>query len=274
MQRPFFLFLFFIAFTANASAAAPHILTPALFPGQTVIVQFDEAPSRILFDAQLITAFPYRSEWRAAIPVPRSAHAGAHQLTMQVATTTIDRTVSVRRGRARTITFPVPKKLGITARELTKNLSTANNVINTSTAAVSETTRFSEPFGLPLKDNRMISSRFGEVRTTGSERIVHLGTDFAARKGSAVGAINAGVVVNAYADPVYGNSVIVDHGRGTYSLYLHLDTMRVTFGDSLKKGSVIGTVGDSGLASAPHLHLSVKINGISVDPLQFISAFR
>ena len=101
-----------------------------------------------------------------------------------------------------------------------------------------------------------------------------MGVDFDVPKGTAVRAINDGTVKNAYLDSIYGNSVIVDHGRGIYSLYLHLDSMSVKSGDTIEKGETLGFAGSSGLSSAPHLHLSVKINGVSVDPIQFVSAFR
>src|SRR3989344_6112118 len=85
--------------------------------------------------------------------------------------------------------------------------------------------------------------------------------------GAGVGAINAGLVRKAYVDAVYGNSVIVDHGQGIFSFYIPLDTIRVKEGAALKKGSLVGTVGNTGYAETPHLHLSIKINGVSVDPI-------
>jgi murein DD-endopeptidase MepM/ murein hydrolase activator NlpD len=155
-----------------------------------------------------------------------------------------------------------------------QSLASTNETVGVTVQKVTDTTRFSTPFALPLRDNRKISSPFAEVRKTGEERITHLGVDFDQPKGSLVAAINDGVVAKAYVDPTYGNSIYVDHGRGIYSLYLHLDTMRVKAGDVVKKGTIVGTLGESGLASAPHLHLSIKINGTSVDPLQFVGSFR
>ena len=89
-----------------------------------------------------------------------------------------------------------------------------------------------------------------------------------------MGAINGGIVRKAYFDSVFGKSVVVDHGQGIFSLYLHLNEIRVKEGDQIKKGHLIGTVGQTGYAISPHLHLSVKISGVSVDPLKFVSSFK
>lgn len=96
----------------------------------------------------------------------------------------------------------------------------------------------------------------------------------AAKKGSVIGAMNGGVVRYAGLDGTYGNMVVVDHGEGIYSMYLHLSKIAVKVGAAVKKGQLIGLVGDTGYATGPHLHLSVKIDGISVDPLSFVGIFK
>jgi murein DD-endopeptidase MepM/ murein hydrolase activator NlpD len=77
-----------------------------------------------------------------------------------------------------------------------------------------------------------------------------------------------------YVDPIYGNAVLIDHGHGIFSAYFHLDKALAKQGSEVKKGTKIGTVGQSGYATGPHLHLSIKINGVSVDPLKFVTMFK
>lgn len=252
-----------------------EILNPSFSTGETLIVQFNEAPGKVAFDGKEFTPFPYQEDFRAIIPVALGSKTGIYDLTAEFANgATIEKTVSLFSKEQLVIVLPPPPKLGLTDKQIVQNLSTSNTDLKKIVAAVEEITRFSEPFGLPVRETSIISSPFGEIRKTGEQSIVHLGTDFDVPKGTPVYAINAGVVKNAYLDSIYGNSVIIDHGRGIYSLYLHLDSMSVKNGDAVQKGEVVGAAGDSGLASAPHLHLSLKVGGVSVDPIQFINTFK
>ena len=168
----------------------------------------------------------------------------------------------------------IPKQLNLTPEKLITQLGEAKKDIDATARVQIDTILFNGPFGLPLFDNRKIASIFGEIRETGGTEIRHLGVDFEAPIGTPVGAMNNGIVRKAYVDPVYGNSVIVDHGKGIFSLYMHLNEMRVKEGGTVAKGTVVGTVGKTGYATSPHLHLSVKINSVSVDPLRFVRSFK
>jgi len=64
--------------------------------------------------------------------------------------------------------------------------------------------------------------------------------------------------------------VVIDHGLGIYSLYLHLSEINVSVGQLVERGKVIGLVGSTGYSLEPHLHFSLKVNGASVEPLGFI----
>lgn len=113
-----------------------------------------------------------------------------------------------------------------------------------------------------------ISTEFGVRRIFNEKKnSVHRGTDFRGKKGTPVRAINSGTVV--LADELFygGNTVIVDHGMGLYSVYMHLFDFKTTKGDKVSKADIIGFIGSSGRATGPHLHLSVKLHGVSVNPL-------
>jgi len=120
---------------------------------------------------------------------------------------------------------------------------------------------------------RIVVGTFGNIRKSGSSGIQHLGTDLDAKKGDEVFAINNGKVVLAREDfPNYGKTVVIDHGLGIYSLYLHLSEIKVSVGQLVERGKVIGLVGNTGYSLEPHLHFSMKVNGASVEPLGFIDA--
>ncbi len=130
-----------------------------------------------------------------------------------------------------------------------------------------------KPFILPIKST--ITDPFGVARIfNGKLASYHSGTDFRASLGSPVKAINDGVVVLAKMRYYAGGSVIIDHGRGIYSCYYHLSRFKVEPGEKVKRGEIIALSGQSGRVTGPHLHLTIKIKGISVDPMQFLDTFN
>ena len=69
-----------------------------------------------------------------------------------------------------------------------------------------------------------------------------------------------------------GNTIVVDHGAGLYSLFAHLSSMTVALGDVVHRGTQLGHVGATGRATGPHLHWGVRLNGARVDPLSLMVA--
>ncbi|HEV2619725.1 MAG TPA: M23 family metallopeptidase [Acidobacteriaceae bacterium] len=112
---------------------------------------------------------------------------------------------------------------------------------------------------------------FGESRILNEEKTsLHTGTDFPAPEGSAVLVSNSGTVV-LVRDLFYeGNTVIVDHGLGVFTVYLHLSRIDVHEGDKLAKGAKLGLSGASGRVTGPHLHMGVRWNGAWLDPVQLL----
>ncbi len=98
----------------------------------------------------------------------------------------------------------------------------------------------------------------------------HSGMDFTAPTGTDVYATGDGVVSTVKsARRELGNHIIIDHGFGYQSVYAHLDGFNVRVGQKVKRGDVIGFVGNTGLSTAPHLHYEVLANGRNVDPALF-----
>src|SRR3954447_2758323 len=96
----------------------------------------------------------------------------------------------------------------------------------------------------------------------------HGGIDLVARAGTPVGAPGSGEVVWAgWREGGWGNTVMIAHGRGVRSLVAHLSRARVTVGDHVRAGAVIGLAGSTGDASGPHVHFEVRLRGAYVDPL-------
>jgi murein DD-endopeptidase MepM/ murein hydrolase activator NlpD len=106
----------------------------------------------------------------------------------------------------------------------------------------------------------------------GSSRSLHNGIDLAAPVGTPIFASGAGRVVLARQRIISGNSVVIEHLPGVYTLYYHLDDLEVEEGQRLHQGQRIGTVGMTGLATGPHLHWELRVGGVAVDPNVFVAA--
>ena len=131
----------------------------------------------------------------------------------------------------------------------------------------------SMPAILPIsnKDLTRTASGYG-LRVHPYYKIVrfHAGMDFTAPMGTDIYATADGVIeaVNT-SKRGYGNHIIINHGFGLKSLYAHLDNFNVRRGQKVKRGDVIGFVGNTGMSVAPHLHYEIKLNGVNVDPVNY-----
>ncbi len=124
-------------------------------------------------------------------------------------------------------------------------------------------------FTVPV-DGR-ISSIFGLRRFFNEQpRRPHSGLDIAAAEGTPIKAVESGTVIEAGDFFFSGNIVYLDHGQGLISMYAHMHTIDVKAGDRIEKGQVIGSVGETGRVTGPHLHLAVIANQTLVDPLLFL----
>ncbi|MFT3979547.1 MAG: M23 family metallopeptidase [Ferruginibacter sp.] len=101
---------------------------------------------------------------------------------------------------------------------------------------------------------------------------MHKGLDFTAPQGTPIYATGDGTVITAgYSDGGYGNHVEINHGYGYQTLYGHMVRIKVKAGQKVKRGEVIGWVGNTGKSTGPHCHYEVKINDANVNPVYFFS---
>jgi murein DD-endopeptidase MepM/ murein hydrolase activator NlpD len=131
---------------------------------------------------------------------------------------------------------------------------------------------WSGPF-LPLT-NAAVESSFADKRSyiykgKKVDEQVHLGFDLAVTLHVSVPAANDGRVVWADNLGIYGNCVVVDHGYGLQSIYGHLSELAVKAGDAVKKGQSLGRSGSTGLAGGDHLHFSMQVDGVQVNPIEW-----
>ena len=123
-------------------------------------------------------------------------------------------------------------------------------------------------FELPLQNG--ISAQFGVKRIINKEKIsFHRGIDIRGGKGEEVRASNNGTIVLSEDLFFGGNTLIVSHGMGIFTVYMHLDRFCRNAGEKVLKGDIIGFVGSTGRSTGPHLHFGVKVQDASVNPVAF-----
>jgi murein DD-endopeptidase MepM/ murein hydrolase activator NlpD len=133
--------------------------------------------------------------------------------------------------------------------------------------------RWKGPFLMPVANSP--ANNFGARSIfNGQPRNPHAGVDFMSQEGTPVRAPNAGRIVLAEDLFFTGNTVIVDHGLGLYSLFAHLSRIDVRPGEAVESRGTLGLVGATGRVTGPHLHWAVRLNEARVDPLSLVAAFE
>ena len=185
----------------------------------------------------------------------------------------IEKTITVKKSNFFVTEMPITPELeeeGFTSENIAENIATKDGVIIYEVLVkYSPEAYFNQSFVYPLEKIINVGA-FGNIRKDGGITIQHLGVDLDAIEGTPIYAVNSGKVVLVEKLTVYGDTIIIDHGLGIYSLYLHLSEFKVIEGQMLKRKELIGLSGNTGWSVGPHLHLSIKVNGASVDPLKFI----
>ncbi len=164
----------------------------------------------------------------------------------------------------------VAKKLDILSKQVYVQSKSYDDVVRM--ALGKEKMLASIPSIMPVsnKDLKRTASGWG-MRMHPIYRIprFHYGMDFTAPTGTDVFSTGNGIVKEVGRNSGYGNTVVIDHGYGYETLYGHLSRTKVTVGQSINRGDVIGLIGSSGASTAPHLHYEVMKNGQKVNPQNY-----
>ncbi|MBI2096106.1 MAG: M23 family metallopeptidase [Candidatus Taylorbacteria bacterium] len=267
--------LFFLTVGETAAAPEVKIINPSPYPGDIVIVDLmNPNTASGTFDGSPLKFFSYGKMMRSIFPIPVTKRAADYKLNVEsYGSPPVEIVITVRPKIFPRLALGVPKKLETTPKGLVQKIVASKRGVESAFQRETPVWLATTGFGLPLAVNRL-GSPFGEMRITGSQTIRHLGADFRGRTGTKVYAIGAGLASVAGFDEIYGNHVILDHGFGVFSFYLHLNQMLIKTGEFLKRGTPIGTIGETGYATGPHLHLTLKVKGVSVDPVRFVTLFR
>lgn len=124
----------------------------------------------------------------------------------------------------------------------------------------------------PVPSCTLITSRFGyRVAPTTGASTYHGGLDVGAGMGASIVAAGAGDVIYAGENGGYGNCVMIDHGNGVVTVYAHMSSIGVSYGQYVTAGQYVGAVGSTGVSTGPHCHFEIRINGAQTDPAAYFS---
>jgi murein DD-endopeptidase MepM/ murein hydrolase activator NlpD len=245
-----------------------------LVRGSPVLFQVSAPPTQSISGEWMghkLSFFRYENgtSWYALAGVPVETKPGSYELILTEAfpgrSVQVIKKVKIANASYPRIAAHVAKKFtepdADQLKEISADKSVKESVLATETAQRLWRGRFEPPVSVAVSDV------FGTERVfNGQVQSRHLGLDFAAPAGTPVHAINRGTVL--FAQPLYfeGGFVVIDHGQGLLSLYLHLSDFQVKQGDLVTSGQTIGLSGSSGRATGPHLHLAVRWQGVYLDP--------
>ena len=252
-------------------------------PGSVVlmIVACRESPDRVVASALgkevVFYPDPDGKRWRGLVGVDMESRPGQYGLIVK----------AIRWGRPALV---VTHELRVAPKRFpTRRLRVASRYANPPESELERVRRESErlgaifqsvtphrwkgPFLMPVGDYP--ASNFGARSIfNGQPRSPHAGIDFMSPAGTPVRTPNAGQIVLAEQLFFTGNTVIVDHGLGLYSLLAHLSRIDVKPGQAVESGTTLGLVGATGRVTGPHLHWAVRLNEARVDPISLIAAFE
>ena len=210
-----------------------------------------------------------KPRWYALAGIPVETAAGPYELkvTEVIGKSESQITAKVRIARANYLKIPlhVAKQFTEPTPEQLKQIGADKTLKQQILSTESPERLWSGKFEAPVLS--ATSDVFGTERVfNGEVKSRHLGLDYATPAGTEVRAINRGVVL--LAQPLYfeGGFLVIDHGQGVLSLYLHLSEFKVKEGETVEAGQAIALSGASGRATGPHLHLAVRWQGVYVNP--------
>ena len=240
--------------------------------GEFFVVTIENARARptVWFNTLAYRTFKHGDKYRTLIPAENLMKPGSYSIKARAGswTETLPVKVLAHGKEVQQITLTDDKD-GITATR--KELNAIGAAFKTKSDEqlwdgkfmLPSTARKSSPFGVPRSYNK------GPVES------YHKGLDFAGNHGSLIVAPADGKVIVAGKEAegfhVHGNTIILDHGHGVTSIYMHMNSFDVKEGDMVTKGQKLGTVGHTGISTGPHLHWGVYVFGTSVDPNLFVN---
>ena len=254
--------------TSLPSIAAPE---QALVPGGIAIMDLKsyKPGTHITFDGRKTTIFKQDQAWYALAAIPLKAKPGTYDFKIQHDESTRVSKVEVKDKKYQEQHLTIKNKRKVNPNEQDMQRITSERVLKRAAKNHWSDAYPDVDFIWPVSGK--ISSIYGLRRFFNEqERNPHNGLDIAAPEGTDVRATADGTVIEAGDFFFSGNMVYIDHGQGLISLYAHLSRIDVKPGDVLRRGEILGAVGQTGRVTGAHLHFAVMSNGVLFDPIYLL----
>lgn len=260
------------------SAHAAALPREARVPGGVAIVRVADATApapNVTREGVRVWVVKHRigkqaAGWYAVVGIPLGAKLGQHTLkvTREGVGTSVAFKVTSKKYPVQRLTFDNQRMVDPIAEDLVR-INRESKHLNQVKRVWRDSDHTSAAFQIPAKGR--LSSRFGLQRVlNGKPRSPHAGLDVAVPTGTPIVSAADGVVLDTGDYYYNGNTVWIDHGNGLLSLYCHLSEIQVNTGDKVTKGQLLGLSGMTGRATGPHLHWSVLLNTVMVEPELFL----
>ncbi|WP_242346566.1 M23 family metallopeptidase [Anaeromyxobacter terrae] len=261
-----------VAIASLLLSAAPRLtasIAPAAArPGDAVLVRVAGATSapRGELAGRPLAFFRAGREWRAFAPLPTETAVGELRAELEADGARTEAALAiVEPGWPSREISGVPARFVEPPPDVTSRIAADRAAFNAAYARPAEPPRFRRAFAWPRQAR--LSGRFGDQRVfDGVKQSVHYGADVTGPVGAPIRAANDGVVVLVREAYLSGRTVVLSHGAGVFTAYFHLSRIDVRPGQAVRRGARIGRLGATGRASGPHLHWSVRVGGLFVDP--------
>jgi murein DD-endopeptidase MepM/ murein hydrolase activator NlpD len=227
-------------------------------------------------DHQILLSYDATAKaWYGIAGVSLEAKPGSYALSLKGTTAkgsdiSFSRTIAVHTGKYPSIAVSVAKRFTEPSKEQLERIQQDKTVKQDVFHHTDPEREWSGEFRAPVEAK--VSDVFGTRRTfNGKVQSMHQGLDFAVPTGTPISAANSGTIL--LAGPLYfeGNCVVIDHGQGLLTLYLHLSEIKVKQGEQVKRGEELGLSGGTGRATGPHLHLAVRWQGVYLNPATLLA---
>jgi len=270
---------------SRVRAKSPHLFVvhwePArLVNGSPILLQL-KSPLRLAsvsgkwMDHSVFFSFdPPSKAWFGLAGVSLETRPGKYDLSLTATTEggeeiSFTRRMVIAKGKYRHIEVSVAKQFTEPSSEQLVEIKQERQLKEDLFSRVTPEREWEGSFAPPV--SAAISDVFGTARVfNGETQSMHQGVDYAVPSGTPVKALNRGTVLLARPLFFEGNCVVLDHGQGLLSLYMHLSKLEVKEGDDVTKGEEIALSGGSGRATGPHLHVAVRWQGVYLNPLSLL----
>lgn len=281
-----FVFLFVVIVGLEINSVSAQTVSLSFFPaqirqGDPFLVQIDgltkiSAIKKLSFGRKKISVFMYQDKPTAIVGIDLNKKPGTYELRVELGSgEIIQKSVEISKREKTEAPLGIPEKLGGNTKASQNKLVATLNEDNKSLVGLRTNTKalWSEKFIPPLAQI-FVTAPYGNSRKTGAYSIPHKGVDYRAPEGTKVLAMNRGVVRLVKTFRNHGKTIVIDHGLGVMSYYLHLSKFKVKVGDVVKRGQIIALSGATGYTLGAHLHLGIRINDIAIDPVKFLELFN